>query len=200
MDTSSADYLDKIAPKVAKKPFFELNLKTIILLAIAAIAVIAIIAIVANSFSSAKIAPWQKLSVRLTNTEEIVKNSSKAIKNSQLRSLNGSLDIYLANTQRDLQEPFSTMGVTPKKIPASVAAVEKSTHEEMKTRLETGRLNAKYDSTYAREMTYQLTTLLSLYQELYSQGGPKTKQALETAYSNLQTIQKGISEFSTSTE
>lgn len=200
MDASPTDYLDKIAPKTVKRPVFEFNLKTIILLAIAAVFVIIVIAVIANSISSGKTAPWQKLSVRLTNTEEIVKNSGKAIKNSQLRSLNSGLNIYLANTQRDLKDPFATMKINPKKLPTSLATNEAATHEEMLTRLETGRLNAKYDSTYAREMSYQLSTILSLYQELYSQAGPQTKQTLETAYENLQPIQKAVADFTASNE
>ena len=73
--------------------------------------------------------------------------------------------------------------------------------EAMLARLEDGRLNAKYDSTYAREMSYQLATTLALLQELYKTNvGPQTKQYLQQSYDNLVPTYKAISEFSASNE
>ena len=70
----------------------------------------------------------------------------------------------------------------------------------MASRLEDARLNAKYDSTYAREMSYQLATILSLYQKLIPASTPQTKTILEKATTNLEPIQKDLANFNTSTD
>jgi len=71
----------------------------------------------------------------------------------------------------------------------------------MKQRLEVGRLNAKFDSTYAREMTYQVATILALLQQLYSAGaGPQTQAFLKTAYNNLEPTYTALSKLSASNE
>ncbi len=197
---SSTDYLDKIAPQAPKRKIFELNLRNIIILAVAAIALVIVAVIIANSIGGRSIAPWQHLSIRLTNTDLIATDAAKAIKNSQLRSLNSEVKLTITNTQRDLTAPLASVGVVPKKIPVAVTQIEKAAHTEMTTRLETARLNAKYDSAYAREMSYQLSTILALYQELYAKSGPASKKILETAYNNLKPTQEAIAGFSDSNE
>ena len=71
----------------------------------------------------------------------------------------------------------------------------------MTERLEDGRLNAKYDSTYAREMSYQTATLLALINQLYKSSAlPATKTYLKGAYENLEPTYKALSAFSASNE
>lgn len=200
MNSSPTDYLDKIAPQAPKRQLFQFNLRTILFLAAGAIILVIIMVIIANLVGGNKTTPWQQLSLRLTNTEKIAIAAGTSIKNSQLRSLNSEVKIYLTNTQRDLADPFKAVGVNPKKIPTSVVQSETAYDTEMTTRLETARFNAKYDSAYAREMSYQLSTILALYQQLYSQSGPNTKKTLESAYNNLTPTQKAIAEFSASNE
>lgn len=197
---SSTDYLDKIAPQASARGPFKFTIKNIILIAIAAIVLVIIGVIIANAFGAKKQEPWQQLSIRLTNTETIAKDSRKLIKNSQLRSLNSEVALYVTNTNRDLAPAFARVKVTPKQIPAAVTQKEAKLDKAMSERLEVARFNAKYDSTYAREMAYQLSTLLSLYQRLYSQSGPSTKQLLTTAYDSLKPIQKAAADFSASNE
>lgn len=193
------DYLNQIAPQAPKKPLFTLNLRTIIFGVIALLVLVIIIANVGSAIGNASKSPWQQFSARLAATTQIVDSSSGKIKNSQLRSLNSDLKLYLTNTQRDLATPLGELGINPEKLPASITKQESS--EAMLARLEDGRLNAKYDSTYAREMSYQLATTLALLQQLYkSNVGPKTKQFLEDAYSNLAPTYATISEFSASNE
>lgn len=192
------DYLNQIAPQQNKKAPFRFTLRTVILAAIAAIVLIAIIAIVAGAIGNSRKAPWEQLAARLNTTTTIANNSTSLIKNSQLRSLNSSLKLTLTNTSRDLTPPLTKLGINPQKLPDSVVKAENNTG--MTDRLEDARLNAKYDSTYAREMSYQLATILSLYQKLYTTSGTQTKATLTAAYNNLQPIQKDLANFSSSTE
>jgi len=193
------DYLNQISPQAQKKPVFALNLKTIILAALGVIVLIIIIANIGNGIASARTEPWERYAARLAATSEIVDSSSGKIKNSKLRSLNSDLKLYITNTQRDLAEPLTKLGVNPAKLPKSITTQESSA--EALERLEDGRLNAKYDSTYAREMSYQLATTLALLQQLYkSNVSPATKAFLEGAYTNLAPTYEAISEFSASNE
>ncbi len=195
------DYLNQISPE-APKPTrfgFHFNLKTVLLLGVIVIIVMIVLANISSAISNARVEPWERFSARLATTGDIVDDSSSKIKNSQLRSLNSDLKLYITNTQRDLAVPLSNINVNPAQLPATITTEEAGT--EMIDRLEDGRLNAKYDSTYAREMTYQTATLLSLIQQLYSISGTEaTKEFLTTAYDNLVPTYKALSEFSASNE
>lgn len=193
------DYLNEIAPQAPKKPVFTLNFRTILLLGLVFVVIVIIIANIGAALSNATKTPWQQYAARLTATTEIVDSSSGKIKNSQLRSLNSDLKLYLTNTQRDLATPLKQLGINPTKLPDSITKKESSA--AILERLENGRLNAKYDSTYAREMSYQLATTLALLQQLYKTNvGPQTKQFLKSSYDNLAPTYKTVSEFSASNE
>lgn len=196
---TSLDYLNQIAPQAPKKPLFTLNLRTVLLGALIAVVLIIIIASIGGGLSRSRTEPWERLSARLTATAEVVDSSSDKIKNSQLRSLNSDLKLYITNTQRDLATPLKALDINSEKLSKSIVASESST--EMAGRLEDGRLNAKYDSTYAREMRYQLATILALLQQLYgSNVSAQTKATLEAWYDNLLPTYTAISEFSASNE
>jgi hypothetical protein len=193
------DYLNQIAPQAPKKAVFALNFRTVIMGAIGVIILIIIIATVSGAITSGQKEPWQRFSARLNATTTVVDASSGNIKNSQLRSINSDLKLYLTNTKRDLAKPMTALDINTEKLPAKIVAEENGTG--ITERLEDGRLNAKFDSTYAREMTYQLATILSLLQQLYSSNvGPQTKELLKTAYDNLLPTYNTVSEFSTATE
>lgn len=192
------DYLNQIAPVQHKRSPFKWNLKTILLASVGILIVVIIIAAVAGAISNSYKTPWQELSARLAVTSTVANSSAGLIKDSQLRSLNSSLKLYLTNTTRDLQAPLTKLGIDPKKLPDSITKQENGTG--MASRLEDARLNAKYDSTYAREMSYQLSTVLSLYQKLYSSSSAQTKAILTTAYNNLKPIQQDLANFSSTTD
>lgn len=193
------DYLNEIAPQAPKKPGFSLNLKTVLLGAAVVIVIIIIIASVGGALSNSRKDPWQRFFAKLDATATAVDSSTGEIKNSQLRSMNSDLKLYITNTKRDFTPTLEALGIAPGKLPASIVAEETGTG--MDERLESGRLNARYDSTYAREMTYQLATILALLQKLYSSNvGPKTKESLESAYNNLLPTYTSLSEFTTTTE
>ncbi len=196
---TSLDYLNQIAPEAPKPKRFGLNLKTVLIVS----AVLMIIVIIASLFASLSAnSPkndWQRLSAKLTATEAVTSKANSIIKNSQLRSINSNLKLYITNTKRDLNPKLVTLGVDVEKLPENIVAKENGTG--MTERLETGRLNAKYDSTYAREMAYQLGTILALYQKLYaSSNSAADKEFLGAAYENLKPTQESIANFSASNE
>ncbi len=196
---TSLDYLNEISPEQQKPAGFKLSFKIVILVGIVAIILVLIAVAIAGSIGSSAKKPWQQLPARLAVTTTVVNNSAKRIKNSQLRSLNSNLKLYLTNTTRDLAVPLGKVGVNAAKLPESILTQENSTG--ITERLENARLNAKFDSTYAREMNFQLATLLSLYQELYSKSkSTETKTFLKSAYDNLLPTQQALQTFSASNE
>jgi len=192
------DYLNQISPQQQKTPF-RLTLRMVIIGAVGLVILVIIFSIIIGAVNNSRKTPWEQLSAKLSTTSTVVANSTTLIKNSQLRSLNSDLKIYLTNTTRDLETPLKRLDIDAKKLPASV--IEKEQTTGITDRLENARLNAKYDSTYAREMSYQLATILSLYQQLYNATTKEdTKTFLKTSYDNLLPTQKALSEFNTSTE
>ena len=193
------NYLDEIAPQAQKRSFAIARTPLLVLIGIIAVVLVSILAIVIGQINGGRLVPWEQLSARLTSTSAIVQSSNGKIKNSQLRSTNSSLNLLLTNTQRDLAAPLVTLGIKSDKLSKSVVAAESS--DEMIARLEDARLNAKYDSTYAREMSYQLANLLTLLRQMYSSSSSETNKAFLTAtYESVEPIQKSLSEFSASNE
>ena len=193
------NYLDQIAPQAPKHSFLINKTRIIIFFGLIAVILVIILAVVAGAITTGKKEPWERLDARLAATSEVVTSSENKIKNSQLRSTNSNLKISLTNTRRDLAAPLLIANVDVKKESKSVLLSESSV--AMIARLEDARLNAKYDSTYAREMSYQLSNLLTLLKQLYaSSSNPSNKTFLQTTYDNLVPVQKSLAEFSASNE
>jgi len=195
---SPLDYLNQIAPQAPKRQGFGLNLKTVLIGGALLIVLVIILAIVVNSTTSGRKTSWEQLSLRLATTEKVATSATPLIKSSQLRSYNSDLKLYLANTQRDLAAPLTALNIVPAKIDKTLVSKEAGT--ELTAALEDGRLNAKYDSTYAREMGYQLATILTLLKELYGKSSASQQTFLQTAYDNLYPTYTSIQSFSTTTE
>lgn len=141
-------------------------------------------------------APAEQLSVRLNTTQTIANDSQKNLKSSQLRSLNSNLRLFFTNTQRDIAKPLASFGVSAKTTSDSTIQTEAATAKAITQRLEDARLNAVYDRTYAREMDYQLATLLTLLRQTYNNSGDTaTKRFLEDTYDNLAPIQQDFADF-----
>lgn len=187
----SVDYLNQIAPQASKRgldPKFRL---IAIILGIATVLTIALVVI--TSLGGSPTENLQQLAARLATTEKLATDAQHNLKSSELRSLNGSLKILLTNTNRDIAEPLKLSGVSVGKLDKSIVAKESGT--KITETLEDARLNATYDRTYAREMSYQLETVTLLMQQLYKDTSSESlKTFLDTSYKNIQPIQKQFSE------
>lgn len=188
------DYLNQIAPRAPKVLPFKLGPKLFIIIGAIIVILVSIIAITLNVVRSAQQEPLQKLSARLTATQTIVDDAQANLKSSQLRSLNSNLAIYLTNTTRDIGAPLLASGVNIAKLPESVVKAESG--DAIATRLEDARLNAVLDRTYAREMTYQLSTILTLMKQIRDlTSSTDLKTFLDTAITNLQPTQASFADF-----
>lgn len=188
---TSIDYLNQIAPKATQKNNL-LQSKPILFGSLVIVILIIIIAI--TSSLSGGLNPSQQLAARLTSTQAVSTDATTKIKNNQLLGYNGALNIYLINTIRDIKPLLAKDSIDIDHLSASVTTAESNT--TVLATLEDARLNAVYDRTYAREMSYRLDTTLTLMRQIYeSTSNSNLKNFLEGAYKNLAPIQKQFADF-----
>jgi len=194
--TAPADYLSQIAPQTQTKAPFTFGIKQILIISAILIVLVIILVQVVGAVANSSKRPLQQLSARLTTTEKIATESQANLKSSTLRSLNSNLKLYLANTNRDIGAPLLAAGVDSTKLSAAIVAAESAT--DLQGRLVDARLNAVFDRTYAREMTYQLGTIMTLLSETYNaSSSASVREFLKSAYDNLKPTQESFANFST---
>jgi len=194
-----SDYLNQIAPQGPKKTGFTFGLKQIIIIGAALVILMIIISVVVGGVASSGKEPLERLAARYAATEAVAVASQPNLKSSKLRSVNSTLKLNMTNTNRDIAAPLLAVGVNTAKLSKSVIASEDTT--ELSARLEDARLNAVFDRTYAREMAYQLGTLLTLLEQIYSSTSDAELQTfLKTSYDNLKPTQESFANFSSATD
>jgi len=185
------DYLNQIAPQAPRKIGF-LRKRPILIASLGAVVIVIIIIVTSVLLSG--INPTERLAARLMATESTTDGATAKIKSTQLRALNSNLKIYLTNTVRDIEPLLTKENINIKKLSKNVISAESS--EKMLATLEDARLNAIYDRTYAREMAYQLDTILTLMHQIYNDTGDKElKSFLGDAQKNLEPTQKQFADF-----
>lgn len=189
-EATPIDYLDQIATKPTKK--FNFILKKPVLIGLIAVVVIILITIIANLPKSTS--PTTLLAARLIATKTVATDSSTRLKSSKIRSINSNLKISLTNTIRDIKPFLTKIDVDINKLDASVKSKEST--KLLTDRLEDARLNGIYDRTYAREMAYKLSTIITLYKKIEKDTGDnELKTFLETAEKNLSPVQAQFAEY-----
>lgn len=192
------DYLDSIST-APKKPAGKVNDKVFFGVIIAGVLVtilVGVFAFLSTGTSSAE--DMSRLSVRLENLQTISDNARKTTISSSLRATNINLSLALTNANRDIAEHLAATGIDdPKKINPAIITEENT--DELTEKLEDARLNAIFDRTYAREMSYQLETLLVLIQQTETKVKENSaKEFLSKLHKDLESLQKQFSNFSAS--
>lgn len=188
-----SDYLNQIAPPPPKKVSF-VRKQPILVGVICLVLVLIIFTILGSSSGNTK--PPEQLAARLIATNVVVDDATSKIKNNQLRALNSDLKLCLTNAVRDIAAPLIEINLNIKKLNKKVVLAE--SNAELLVKLEDARLNGVYDRTYAREMTYKLSTILTLMQQVNSSTKNKDlKNFLDNTTKNLQPIQKRFADFNT---
>jgi hypothetical protein len=187
----SIDYLNKIATP-APKPGMSSTLVYIIVGVCVVVAIIVGLLLLGGGTSSTK--KLETLTARLQTLQSISGKSQTRIKSGVLRSTNSNLSLFLTNANRDIELSLTTSGIKSKSLDKTIIAAESGA--KLTQKLEDARLNAIFDRTYAREMSYQLATVESLMKEIFSSTKSKSlKEFLETTNTNLQPIKTQLTEF-----
>jgi len=188
------DYLNAIAPQPQSK-----TINPLILWGLIGAALITVIMIVIGMASGGNTPTKQLTTVGASaaNLQKLTEGADNNIQSSELRSINSSLSITLANTNRDLAVPIKQQKINLKNVKKNktVAAVAAG-YAEIGERLEDARLNGVYDRTYVRELTFLLKTLHADMEELYNSSRSKSlKTTLETNDNNLAPLLESLEAF-----
>lgn len=189
----SIDYLNQIAPQQQKSGLSNRMFMMIIGGGVLLAAIVGMLML----FSGGGSGPTQKMqtfAARVQTLEKIVTAAQKNIKSNDLRSTNSNLSIFLANTDQGMTDPLEKNGISLTKLDKTIVAEENG--DDLTAKLEDARLNAVFDRTYSREMSYQLTALETLMKSIY--GGTKSKSMkdfLQTTDDSLVPIKKQFDTF-----
>lgn len=195
--TNPADYLNQISTHIPQKKNFLSGKPPLLVAGVAAVILLVLIMAVSSIFSGG-IKPTEQLAARLVSTSSTAENATTNLKSSQLRALNSNLKLYLTNTIRDITPILATDGVKISSLNKKATAAESNV--DLLSTLEDARLNVVYDRTYAREMSYQLDTILTLMLKINNSTNSKSLKAfLADARTNLEAIQKQFSDFNLTT-
>jgi uncharacterized protein (UPF0333 family) len=190
------DYLNQIAPEQKKPGMDGKWVLGLIGLGVVAVIFIAIFFLSSGTSSTQKL---QTLAARMQTLQKISDSAEKNIKSSSLRTTNSTLSIFLTNANRNIETPLKNNKVDAKKLDKSI--VKKEDGSKVTAALEDARLNATYDRTYGREMSFQLDTLHNLMQDIYTSTKSKSlKEFLVSTDDNLTPIRKQLTDFNTTSE
>lgn len=191
----SIDYLNQIAPQQHKP---KAPLPRLVILILGGGIVLFLIMALFGAMRGGNSASLPTLAMRLQSLQSVADSAQPKIKSNQLRVTNSNLSLYLTNANRDIATPLKNTGNDPAKIKPT-AAIQADT-KKLSSALEDARLNAIYDRVYARNMNYQLTTLLLQMAQLKnSSSSASTRAFLDTTTANLTTIQDQLSKYTDST-
>jgi hypothetical protein len=192
----SIDYLNQIAPQPKKG---GLNNRMFLFIIGGGLLLALIVGIMTlASSSNGPTQTMQTLAARMLTLQTISDTAQKNIKSTKLRNTNSSLAIFLTNANHAAVAPLKASGVDVKKIDKKITTAEKN--EALVAKLEDARLNATFDRTYSREMSYQLSTVEALMKTIYNKTKSKSmKDFLSQTNSNIVPIITQLDDFNTTT-
>lgn len=186
------DYLNQIAAPPPKKSLFDRKLLVVIGIGVVLLVIIMVMSLLSSG--SNNVDRLTHLAARLQTLQQVSQDASQNIKDSSLESTNSSLTILLANANRDALTQIDNAGGKSTSLNKTIVAEESGT--DLKNELEDARLNATFDRNYARDMDYQLQTVLVLLQDINSRtNSTSLKNFLSQTYNNLQPIDKQLKAF-----
>lgn len=191
----SIDYLNQIAPQ-QHKPKLALPRFVIPMLIAAVVLFVAMAGFAAARGGSSSDLPT--IAMRLQSLQTVADGAQSKIKSNQLRVTNSNLSLYLTNANRDIAIPLKATGSDPTKITPSTAIKADTT--ALTNTLEDARLNAIYDRVYARNMDYELSTLLLQMAQLRkATSSTSTQTFIDATSANLKTTQTQFANYTDST-
>ena len=192
----SSSYLDEIAPKNINSGNFLNKKTTLVFIILGILTFITLLLVAFVQLTTVSSDTTEQLAARLTSIKSTADESVDNLKSSNIRAINSDLKIYLTNTIRDLKPILEKKNINIEKLNPKILKAE--SNEKLLERLEDARLNAVFDRTYAREMSYKLESTINLLTKIIKTNkDAEFKIFLENARSNLVPIQEEFESFST---
>jgi hypothetical protein len=188
----SIDYLNQIAPAPQKKPIGSRLFVVLIGGGVILTLIVGALSLLSGGGGPTK--DMQTFAARVQTLEKITASAQKNIKSNDLRSTNSNLNIFLTNTDHGMVDPLTKNGISLTKLDKTITTAESGS--ALSAKLEDARLNAVFDRTYSREMSYQLAALRVLMTSIYKSSGSKSmKSFLQTTDDSLVPIKKQFDTF-----
>ena len=204
---NNADYLNQISAtnRSTKASAGGLNIKNpkILIAGLAAAFIIAIAMILSSVFGSVGNKERDlvdQISFRTTYLMESVKKYNNLVKDSTLRSMGTSLNAILLEVDQETTATLKNDFNADKKKPrdSKTEPNEKAHIEKLNETLEKARLNGLLDRYYSREISYEISLLVSLMSECVSRTKkPQLTENLNQSITNLSSIQTRMSDYYT---
>ena len=142
-----------------------------------------------------------RLNYRLSYLNKTVDSYRKKVKSSNLRSMSVTFNSIMTDTSRDLGTvigtSFSADSDADKESQATIAAEESAHISTLNSTLDNAILNGRLDRAYYREISLELTLLMSLESELLARTSkPELISLIQSSYESLSNLQKQFEEFS----
>ena len=187
----SIDYLNSIAPEARQQ---GMNPKLLWAFIGGGLVLLAVLVMMILSSGPNLKNQLQTLGYELKSLETLTTDQQPNIRSSELRRINSSLTLLLTNANHDITTPLSKNNASlSDKVPDSSPVA--SEFKSLSSRLDDARLNAVFDRTYARELSYQLDKILIEINDIYKNADSTLKPFLQETSDNLSPIQKQFAGF-----
>lgn len=196
----SINYLNQIAATPARRVSLP---SPRILLGIIIVGVLALLIIGFMLFNSqpSMTGRLTSLYLRLQTLQAVASDEQSDLKDTSLRTVNSNLSILLTNSLRDTESALTKRNIKVNAISQTSKKTEQAYQTKLTDELTDAKLNVALDSTYAREMAYQLSIVHSMMKTIYnSTNNSDLKSTLSTTNNNLEAIQQSFESFSGSKE
>jgi hypothetical protein len=168
-------------PAVVKKPFFlqkQILIPGVFLVLIAAVVII--FAVIIGGADARKRTAAETLHMRMGGIMEVLTDYQPYVRNSVVRSNVAALKNSLSNTYRDLGLALPEIGVDLAKPTEKIVSSESAHITRFEGILEEARLNANLDRVLVRELSFEISLLITLENDLSIQN---TDESLHAALS-----------------
>lgn len=160
------DYLEEIstAPKKSKFSGDDKTFFIVIILALIIAIAAGLIFFLSSRSSSADYVV--RLNARTRNLQSITESSHGKITSSDLRGTNANLNLALVEMRRGVSQQIANHKIVMAEVDPTLATRERLS--DLSEKLEEARINATFDRIYAREMSYELASMIALLKQTRS--------------------------------
>ena len=123
---------------------------------------------------------------RIESLQAVADDQQKRLRDNDLRVLNSTFRIQLANALSSMQEPLKVNGIAAADATKLYQPTEAVFKSDLTTQFDDAHLNVQLDEVYAREMNFQIENLQAMMQSTYRMTKSNSlREFLTTTYDEL---------------
>ena len=196
-DGLGIDYLNSIAPKAPKKSLF--SMRNIVLLAAGAVVIFVGLMIASSVMTASREKSRDSIAslyLRIGNMQTITVQYGGELDSSGLRAINSGLDTQLSSILYDFGVLLPSQKIVVAEIDEEVRGREMAHLDSVREELRVAKLNAVFDRTYPRVISYELTLIMTQMDKIYKESNDDVlKSFLSRSYLTLSELRELFDEF-----